>query len=239
MCLGVGLIILGCFFLIVAFLGEVSVFLLILGILCLVIGILMAMFSAKGFKRSIESLNPQRVEDEFQQWISSSTLKEYDINSKNDLQFLHTANKYYAVKPELMKFVYLDYSVLYKAPNSIKKVDLKNINKISLKTNNKVVGEIIKENAIGRAVVGGILFGGVGAIVGGASAKEKQTQTNKITSIVLEIITNEVNNPYSTITLYEEKDEMQTNFFYMEKAINNLYWSLQNILQQKEDEISN
>jgi hypothetical protein len=137
-----------------------------------------------------------------------------------------------------MKFVYLDYSVLYNAPNTIKKIDLNNINKISLKTNNKVVGEITKENAIGRAVVGGILFGGVGAIVGGESAKEKQTQTNKITSIVLEIITNEVNNPYSTITLYEEKDEMQTNFFYMEKAINNLYWSLQNILQQNKDEKS-
>jgi hypothetical protein len=65
MCLGVVLIILACFFLFVAFLGEVSVFLLIIGILCLAIGIIICMFSAKGFKRSIETLNPQRLEMSF------------------------------------------------------------------------------------------------------------------------------------------------------------------------------
>lgn len=236
--LGVMFILIGVFSSFVALLGEISVFLLIMGILFIFIGILIVKFTKNGFKRSIETINPDRVEDEFQQWLSRSTLKEFDIKTKNDLQFLHTANKYYVVIPELMKFVYLDFSVKYKAPNTIKIIDLNNINKITLKTNNNIVGEIIKQNAIGRAVVGGILFGGVGAIVGGISAKEKQTQTNKISSIVLEIITNEVNNPYTSITLYDENDEMKTNFFNMEKKINNMYWSLQNLLQQNKEKVN-
>ncbi|WP_375088845.1 DUF308 domain-containing protein [Peribacillus sp. RS7] len=207
----------------------------ILGIVFTGIGIIMVKFSTKGSSRKKEISNPNTVEEEFQKWISKS-LSQYNV-SRNDMKRLY-GNKYYVIKPKLKKFIYIDYSAYYKSANTKKIVDLNNVKKISLKINNKIVGEMTKENAIGRALVGGALFGTAGAIVGGASAKETQTQYNQITSIRLEIITNDVKNPYSTITLYQEKDEKQINFIAMEQNINNLYWSLENCLQENKEALN-
>ncbi len=58
-----------------------------------------------------------------------------------------------------------------------------------------------KSNAVGRAVVGGLLFGGVGAIVGAASSKSKGTQ--QIKSASLKIYTNNIDSPSMTIKIFD------------------------------------
>lgn len=63
-----------------------------------------------------------------------------------------------------------------------------------------VVNDVtIKESSISRAIVGGILAGGAGAIIGSNTAKQK----NKIDSIVLKIITKDIDNPVVRVDIYK------------------------------------
>lgn len=54
-------------------------------------------------------------------------------------------------------------------------------------------GESISKGGLGRAVAGGILFGGVGAIVGGATGGKKSKAI--CTSLMIKITVNDLNNP--------------------------------------------
>lgn len=56
-------------------------------------------------------------------------------------------------------------------------------------------------DTIGRSILGGIIGGGAGAIVGGASSK--QTQKQEVTSIILEIIVNNLDEPRWTINFID------------------------------------
>lgn len=60
-------------------------------------------------------------------------------------------------------------------------------------------GQTVSSNSIGRAVVGGVLAGGVGAIVGATSAKNKE----KISSIKLRLTFNDLDNPVCKISFLE------------------------------------
>lgn len=211
-----------------------------IGVILLPIG---ALGTYSSFAKDVEVNNTEAIdpvkqkEEQFQNWISEK-LSEYNV-SFDDLKYLYTTNKYYIINPDTMKFIFIDFSsnynhVIPKVSDffDLKVIDLFNVRQVSLKQSNETKGEIVKDNAIGRALVGGALFGTAGAIVGSSSAKEKQVQSNKRISTVLEIITKDVANPYSTILLYEEKDEMKTDFVKMEHSVNNLYWSLENCLEQ-------
>jgi len=214
-------------------LQPVSLFGIILGIIIFGIGVLIAKVSGIRIEGNQQINDPDRKGEAFENWIAENLI-EYDVSIDN-LEYLYTGEKYYIYKPEIKKFIFIQYSGKYL--DKIKQVedsfdhaviDLNNVKKISLKTNDQIIGEITKENAIGRALVGGALFGAVGAIVGGASAKEKQIQTNEVISIELEIVSTDVKDPYSTLLLYHANDKYNTDFEQMEHTINNLYWSLQN-----------
>ena len=72
------------------------------------------------------------------------------------------------------------------------------------------------QNDVRRQSGGGSLFGLV-----------------KAKSVRLEVITNELIEPYKTILLYERKDELNnTDLKKMEQAIYNLYWAMYNCLQK-------
>lgn len=69
-------------------------------------------------------------------------------------------------------------------------------------------------NAVGRAIVGGVLAGGAGAIVGGATAKkETQTLVHQKNDIIIHNYTvivnvNNLTNPVITIPLRSDKDKL-------------------------------
>jgi hypothetical protein len=66
---------------------------------------------------------------------------------------------------------------------------------------------------VGRAVVGGVLFGGVGAVVGGATAGKKaitEGQTARISHYYTVVITiNSLSNPIVKINLWQNQNAMQ------------------------------
>lgn len=89
-------------------------------------------------------------------------------------------------------------------------------------------GSIIANNAIGRAVVGGILAGGAGAIVGSTSAKH----TNKVESIELRFINNDIHNPITRVNVYQNvglKDDIKEIINQCEELI-----AILNIIAEKE-----
>lgn len=59
-------------------------------------------------------------------------------------------------------------------------------------------GESIVKGGLGRAVVGGALFGGVGAVVGGVTGKKKSKEICK--SLKIKVTLNDVNNPVAYIS---------------------------------------
>lgn len=58
---------------------------------------------------------------------------------------------------------------------------------------------VITKSGLGKAVAGGILFGGVGAIVGGTTSKKKSVTS--ISGLKIKVVVNDMNNPDSYINL--------------------------------------
>jgi len=61
----------------------------------------------------------------------------------------------------------------------------------------------MKTNTIGRALVGGLIAGGTGAIVGGLSGKEKQSKEVKF--LDLKIVLKDIDNPSYKIRFFDAK----------------------------------
>lgn len=61
-------------------------------------------------------------------------------------------------------------------------------------------GDIVSKGGLGRALVGGALFGGVGAIVGGVTSKRK----NVYTSLKIKIILNDIGNSVEYINFIDD-----------------------------------
>lgn len=72
-------------------------------------------------------------------------------------------------------------------------------------------GESITKGGIGRAVAGGMLFGGVGAIVGGATGKKKNKAICK--SLRIKITINDIKNP-SVFLDFISSDMKKDGFIY-------------------------
>ena len=72
-------------------------------------------------------------------------------------------------------------------------------------------GQSISKGGLGRAVAGGLLFGGVGAIVGGVTGSKKTKQI--INSMKVKITVNDISNPTQYISLIESETK-STSFMY-------------------------
>lgn len=64
-------------------------------------------------------------------------------------------------------------------------------------------GESIASGGLGRALVGGVLFGGAGAVVGGVTGKKKSKGV--CTSLKIKVTIDDFNNPAVYITFFEQK----------------------------------
>ena len=80
--------------------------------------------------------------------------------------------------------------------------------------------ETSTSSAVGRAVVGGLVSGGIGAVIGGATASQTQTETSSNLMLVLH-----VNNPLSpTISLnfFHSIQKVKKNSFLYKQALVNV-----------------
>ena len=72
-------------------------------------------------------------------------------------------------------------------------------------------GSSVKNGGIGRAVVGGILFGGVGAIVGATTASNKQICNN----LQIKIVLNDISNPITYINFIDIPTKKDGSYQYI------------------------
>lgn len=102
--------------------------------------------------------------------------------------------QYIGINKKDTKFVIYNY-------NSHPKYKIVNFKDI---ISSKIVqdGEIISQssNVIGRAIVGGILAGGIGAAIGGLSGEKRNKQLVK--KLVLDIVLNDLDNPSMEIMFF-------------------------------------
>lgn len=73
-------------------------------------------------------------------------------------------------------------------------------------------GGTVSSGGLGRAVVGGVLFGGVGAVVGGVTGKKRGKST--VSSIQIKITTKDIESPVVTIDIYKGGDIKTNSFIY-------------------------
>ncbi|MEJ4051206.1 SHOCT domain-containing protein [Clostridioides difficile] len=97
-------------------------------------------------------------------------------------------------------------------------------------------GETVTKGGIGRALAGGVLFGGVGAVVGGVTAKRKTKAF--IDSLKIKITLNNLSNPSVYVNLIQLRTKSNSSIYKM------AYSSAQEILSilsiiVKDNEVGN
>jgi hypothetical protein len=210
----IGIVFLGLICIFVGFIEpkEVGNFLLIVsGFIFTLLG---SVSTSTNDKEISEINSAERLTIDYEKWFLEK-LSEYKVSLGDEID-LYTANKFYIVNPETMKVIFIKQLDEVENSFDFKVIDLNRVRKISIQLNKKIIGEITMENDVRRQSGGGSLFGLV-----------------KAKSVRLEVITNELIEPYKTILLYEKKDELNnTDLKKMEHAIYNLYWAMYNCLQK-------
>lgn len=83
-------------------------------------------------------------------------------------------------------------------------IDLNKVIDIELREDNDIVTKVSTSSVLARGVVGGVLAGGIGTLVGGATAKSKTSSSLKEFSIRFKL--NDMNNPYQEILVAFNKN---------------------------------
>ncbi|MFQ6322504.1 hypothetical protein [Lactococcus garvieae] len=83
-------------------------------------------------------------------------------------------------------------------------IDLNKVIDIELREDNDIVTKVSAASVVARGVVGGVLAGGIGTLVGGATAKSKSSSSLKEISIRFKL--SDMNNPYQEILVAFSKD---------------------------------
>lgn len=86
--------------------------------------------------------------------------------------------------------------------------------------------ESVIKGGLGRAVAGGVLFGGVGAVVGGVTANRKSKSV--CNSLVIKITVNDIENPTIYINLIKKATKKNTNTY---KSLYNLAHQILSLLR--------
>lgn len=147
---------------------------------------------------------------------------------------INNTNERYNFKSELneMKTIVVDnkrnllYIISEKDGKDIK-IPFKNIISSELKENGETIIKTSVSSQVGKAVIGGALLGGVGAIIGGTSGKKKENKD--ITSTYLIITTINSSNPF-----------YQINFLGNDQFKKSRYWHsiMEGIIHKNKLELS-
>lgn len=83
-------------------------------------------------------------------------------------------------------------------------IDLNKVVDIELREDNDIVTKVSTASVVARGIVGGVIAGGIGTIVGGATAKSKASSSLKEISIRFKL--SDMNNPYQEILVAFNKN---------------------------------
>ena len=164
-------------------------------VIILIIVISVAMVSAG-------SKDPLKVGD-----ISEEVLDNYGIDVE---ECSISVNYIYRVGVDVQKKLFFKCSLEVVNIEGVKrkyykfsdKIDLNKVIDVELIENNNIVNKVSSGSMLTRAVVGGILAGGAGAIIGGTTAKGKSS--NILNQISLRFKIDDIQNPYKLFLLMED-----------------------------------
>ncbi|NEX50218.1 hypothetical protein [Lactococcus lactis] len=114
-------------------------------------------------------------------------------------------------------------------------IDLNNVIDVQIIEDNQVINKVSNSSMIGRALVGGVLTGGVGAVIGGNTARSKVTNTVKVISLRFRM--NDMDHPYYDIIVFNHSkglDRDSTLFKGKYKEILDLFGRIELVLGQEE-----
>ena len=121
--------------------------------------------------------------------------------------------------------------------SKVQLIDLNNVIDVQIIEDNQVTNKISNSSVIGRSLVGGALTGGVGAIIGGSTAKSNST--NLVKEISLRFKMNDMENPYYDISVFSNSKGIDrgSEFFKNKyKDILNLFGRIELVLENEETE---
>ena len=107
-------------------------------------------------------------------------------------------------------------------------IDLNKVIDIELREDNDIVTKVSTASVVARGVVGGVVAGGIGTLVGGATAKSKSSNRLKEISIIFKL--NDINNSYQEIIVAfnkngissEKQEEAYKLFSQLELLLNDM-----------------
>ncbi len=107
---------------------------------------------------------------------------------------------------------------------SLDTYEISKILELSIKVDEVEQHRIQSGDAIGRAVVGGVLFGGAGAVIGAVTADKEQKTIRDVKKISVEFLIDDFNKPSKEICIFRafDADEPEENNIKIEKAQQNL-----------------
>ncbi|MGZ9868111.1 hypothetical protein ACU3L3_06790 [Priestia endophytica] len=109
--------------------------------------------------------------------------------------FIHRGEEGIAIKPD-------ENGIIIFNTSTEQVVDKKDILQSEIIEDGTTISQVSRTGQVGGALVGGMLAGGVGAVVGGLGAS--RTQTQKVTNIKLRLTVNDVNSPIKQITFFNK-----------------------------------
>jgi hypothetical protein len=149
--------------------------------------------------------------------VDTSFREQVGIDTQNKRFFSSTFNGYVLVNG-------------FKEPSYrlVSIIDLNKVIDIELREDNDIVTKVSTSSVLARGVVGGVLAGGIGTLVGGATAKSKSSSSLKEISIRFKM--NDMNNPYQEILVAfnkngiskEKQQEIYRLFSQLELLVSNL-----------------
>ncbi|WP_081167216.1 hypothetical protein [Lactococcus garvieae] len=125
--------------------------------------------------------------------VDTSFREQVGIDTQNKRFFSSTFNGYVLVNG-------------FKEPSYriVNVIDLNKVIDIELREDNDIVTKVSAASVVARGVVGGVLAGGIGTFVGGATAKSKASSSLKEISIRFKL--SDMNNPYQEILVAFNKN---------------------------------
>lgn len=149
--------------------------------------------------------------------VDTSFREQVGIDTQNKRFFSSTFNGYILVNG-------------FKEPSYrlVNTIDLNKVIDIELREDNDTVTKASTASVVARGVVGGVVAGGIGTLVGGATAKSKSSSSLKEISIRFKL--SDMNNPYQEILVAfnkegiskEKQQEIYRLFSQLELVISNL-----------------